>query len=1122
MWTGERQIGRLRMRYLRALLVQEVGFFETEFTTGEIVASIANDTIVAQDAIGTKTGSIIHYLSQFVTGMALAFSSVWQLSLLTLAVLPVMAVSGGFSAYMLMGLSAKSREAYDSVAGKLTHEVISQIRTVQMFTREKTALESYSSALQSTKKLAIREGLARGFGIGSQHGLGDMSLGFLLWFAGRLIRNRTTTGGVAFTTILMVMSSFLALGQAAPDIAAIAKAKVVVDKIFEMIRRKPEISINEDGLKLGRVNGNIELRNICFSYPSRPSINIFESFSLVIPAGKIVAIVGKSGAGKSTVVSLIERFYDPCSGEVLLDGHNIKTMQLKWLRDQMGLVSQEPALFATTIRENILYGKRGGASFEDLLNAASVSCAHTFIDALPDGYETQVGERGIQLSGGQKQRIAIARAILKNPPILLLDEATSALDPDSEKSVQKALDQAILGRTTVIVAHRLSTIQNADIIAVVEDGRIVELGSHKELMDISNIYAGLVKIQTDGQYENRLCKGPVGGSLSQRTMSLRSSTGSLPASELQADAGRIGYSFGPRPSFKRIISFSASELPFCGLAMFAAIVAGTQSPIIALIITQALEYFYVPNADEMKEGLIRVTLYCIGVGALTVVAYTCEHYFAGIAGEHITLHVRRAMFSSILRNEVGWFDLNTSTLLASRLSADAAMVRGVLIDTMVLLLQNLSLVVTALIITFNIQWKLSVVMVFTIPAVVGAFLGQIQFMKGFGADSHVAHMKANAVAGDAIANIRTVTAFSAEDKVITLFKKELTGLQKKAFMRGQTAGLGYGTSQFVTFSWCALAMWYGSVLIRKKEANFGQTMKCFMVLLMTAFTVAETLSLVPTLLKNTDTLQEVFQIIDRQTEVDVTDPNAEDVQTIDGDIELQHISFSYPSRPNVQVLQKLSLQCRRGQRTAIVGASGSGKSSILSLIARFYDPQLGHVIIDGKDIKKLRLGSLRQHMAVVQQEPVLFSTSIYANICYGKEDATEAEVVQAAEAAHVHTFISGLPSGYMTEVGDQGLQLSGGQKQRVAIARAILRNPAILLLDEATSALDTESERLVQKALEEVIQLRTTVLVAHRLSTVENSDTIAVLENGIVREQGSHHVLMAKQGIYFQLHNRAG
>ncbi|KAI5058690.1 hypothetical protein GOP47_0026860 [Adiantum capillus-veneris] len=407
-----------------------------------------------------------------------------------------------------------------------------------------------------------------------------------------------------------------------------------------MIKRKPLISNNTDGLTLEQISGNIELQNVSFSYPSRPDIDIFQKFSLLIPAGKVVAIVGESGAGKSTVISLIERFYNPTSGEVLLDGHDIKTMQLKWLRNQMGLVSQEPALFATSIRENIMYGKAGSVSLDDVVKAASVACANTFIDTLPKGYETQVGERGVQLSGGQKQRIAIARAMLRNPAILLLDEATSALDSDSEKSVQEALDRVMVGRTTVVVAHRLSTIQNADIIAVLQEGKVEELGSHEELMEKDGVYAALMKIQTDGPADSRQVRGLSQHSLPQHslselTFSFRSITDSLPAEGLTSKEFELnGVDFvGPRPSLVKLIRMNANEWPFGLLSAIAAIVAGAQSPLFALIISQALVYFYLHDMGAMKRELQKVSLYCCGVGVLVALAYTCEFYFTSLAGE---------------------------------------------------------------------------------------------------------------------------------------------------------------------------------------------------------------------------------------------------------------------------------------------------------------------------------------------------------------------------------------------------------------------------------------------------------------------------------------------------------
>ncbi|MCO5572614.1 hypothetical protein L7F22_026372 [Adiantum nelumboides] len=1136
MHTGDRQASRLRIRYVSALLSQDVGFFDTNMSTGEVVTSIASDIALVQEAIGTKTGSLMQQMGQFIGGMVVSFVTLWQLSLLTLAVLPLTVLAGGFYAYVMVGITARNQQEY-SQAAEVACEVIGQMRTVHSFVGEKKAFRSYSDALQITKRLGIQGGLAKGLGIGVTYGLTFGSFGLLLWFSGRLIRSGATNGGAAFTTILNVTASSFALGQAAPGMATISKAKVAGYTILEMIKRKPLISRNKDGLTLDQISGNIELQNVSFRYPSRPDIIVFQKLSLYIPAGKAVAIVGGSGAGKSTVISLIERFYDPTSGEVLLDGHNIKRMQLEWLRDQMGLVNQEPALFATSIRENIMYGKAGSVSMDDVVKAAQVACANTFIDMLPKRYETQVGERGVQLSGGQKQRIAIARAMLKNPSILLLDEATSALDSDSEKTVQEALDHVMLGRTTVVVAHRLSTIQNTDIIAVLQEGKVAELGSHKELMEKDSVYAALVKIHMDGPADTRQARGWLIGrsvvdrsrspqslpqhSPLQQTFSFRSITDTIPVEGLMSKGSEpTGVDLSsPSPSLLKLMRINASEWPYGLLSAIAAIVAGAQSPLFALIISQALTYFYVHDTSVMKRELQKVSLYCCGAGVLVAMANICEYYFSGLAGENVTLRVRKAMFSAILRNEISWLDMNSSTLLASRLAAEASLVKGAIVDRTVTLLQNISLVVTALIITLSLQWKITWVLVVSFPALIIAYLGQMQLTKGFSGDLHTAYMRANMVAGEAISNIRTVAAFSAEERILSNFCKELTEPRKKAFIQGQIGGFCYGLSQCVLFCWCALALWWSSVLMGKGEATFGQAMKCFVILLITGFSISEVFAMAPDLLRSTKTLRGVFQILYRPTQIDVRDPSAEEVHALDGTIEFECVYFRYPSRPEVEVLNNFNLQVQRGYTQALVGASGSGKSSVIALICRFYDPQRGHVLIDGKDIKKLRLEFLRQHIGLVQQEPALFSTSIYENIRYGKEGATEAEVVEASKVANAHGFISGLPGGYTTEVGERGIQLSGGQKQRVAIARAVLKNPAILLLDEATSALDMESEKLVQEALNKIMQDRTTVVVAHRLSTVKNAHLIAVLENGSIQEQGSHHELICKQGTYFQLLN---
>lgn len=391
-------------------------------------------------------------------------------------------------------------------------------------------------------------------------------------------------------------------------------------------------------------------------------------------------------------------------------------------------------------------------------------------------------------------------------------------------------------------------------------------------------------------------------------------------------------------------------------------------------------------------------------------------------------------------------------------------------------------------------------------------------LKGFAGDTAKAHAKTSMIAGEGVSNIRTVAAFNAQEKILSLFCHELRFPQKRSFHRSQTSGSLFGLSQLALYSSEALILWYGAHLVSKGLSTFSKVIKVFVVLVITANSVAETVSLAPEIIRGGEAVGSVFSILDRCTRIDPDDSEAETVESIRGEIEFRHVDFSYPTRPDVLVFKDFNLRIRAGQSQALVGASGSGKSSVIALIERFYDPNVGKVMIDGKDIRRLNLKSLRLKIGLVQQEPALFAASIFDNIAYGKEGATEAEVIEAARAANVHTFVSALPEGYKTTVGERGVQLSGGQKQRIAIARAVLKDPAILLLDEATSALDAESECVLQEALERLMRGRTTVLVAHRLSTIRGVTSIGVVQDGRIVEQGSHSELISRpEGAYSRL-----
>ncbi|KAL3499944.1 hypothetical protein ACH5RR_039037 [Cinchona calisaya] len=1135
MHTGERQAAKMRMAYLRAVLNQEISLFDTEASTGEVISAITSDIIIVQDAISEKVGNFMHYISRFLGGFAIGFIRVWQISLVTLSIVPVIALAGGVYAYVVTGLIARVRKSYVK-AGEIAEEVIANVRTVQAFAGEDKAVKSYKGALLNTYKYGWKAGLAKGLGLGTLHFVLFLSWSLLVWFNSIIVHKNIANGGDSFTTMLNVVIAGLSLGQAAPGITAFIRAKAAAYPIFEMIERNTVSNISSmDGRNLDNVDGHIQFKDVSFSYPSRTDVVIFDKFCLDIPSGKIVALVGGSGSGKSTVISLIERFYEPFSGQIMLDGTDIKDLDMKWLRKQIGLVNQEPALFATTIRENILYGK-ADATLEEITHAAKLSEAMTFINNLPDRFETQVGERGLQLSGGQKQRIAISRAIVKNPSILLLDEATSALDAESEKSVQEALDRVMVGRTTVVVAHRLSTIRNADIIAVVQNGRIVETGSHEELISKSNgAYASLVQLQEASSLHSLPSHGAhLGPPLRikyshedsiRHSRELSRTTKSLGASFRSDNSiSHIGADI-PDPaesqqiSSRRLYSMVKPDWIYGFLGTISSFICGALVPFFALGVTQALVSYYM-DWDTTRHEVKKIALFFCGGAVVTVIAHAIAFLCIGIMGERLTLRVREQMFSAILRNEIGWFDdiEKTSSMLASRLESDATLLRTVVVDRFAIILQNVGLAITSFIIAFTLNWRLTLVVMATYPLIVSGHISERLFMLGYGGDLNKAYLKANMLAGEAVSNIRTVAAFCSEEKVIDLYAHELVEPSRHSFRRGQIAGILYGISQFFIFSAYGLALWYGSELMGKGLAGFKSVMKSFMVLVVTALAMGEILAMAPDLLKGNQMVASVFEVLNRRTEI--SGDVGEDVTKIEGMIELKNVDFRYPSRPDVLIFKGFNLRVSPGRSMALVGQSGSGKSSVLSLILRFYDPTSGNVMIDGKDIKKLRLKSLRKHIGLVQQEPALFATSIYENIVYGKEGASETEVIEAAKLANAHSFISALPEGYSTKVGERGVQLSGGQKQRVAIARAVLKSPSILLLDEATSALDVESERVVQAALDRLMKNRTTVIVAHRLSTIKNADQISVIQDGKIVEQGTHSSLLENQdGPYCKLIN---
>ncbi|XP_024987433.1 ABC transporter B family member 15-like isoform X2 [Cynara cardunculus var. scolymus] len=1127
-FLAERQASRLRSTYLKAVLRQEVGYFDLNVTsTAEIITSVSSDSLLIQEVISEKVPVFVMNVSIFGGAYVVGFILLWRLAIVGLPFILLLVIPGLIYGRVLMSLSRKIREEYNK-AGTVAEQAISSVRTVYSFVGENKTITEYSSALEGTVKLGLKQGLAKGVTIGS-NGVVFAVWSFLSWYGSRLVMYHGANGGTVFAVGAAVAIGGLSLGSGLSNVKYFSDAIAASERIREMIKRVPEIdSDSMEGEILQEVSGEVEFKNVNFAYPSRPESVIFKAFNFKVPAGRTVALVGGSGSGKSTVIALLQRFYDPQGGEIYVDGMSIDKLQLKWLRSQMGLVSQEPALFATTIKENIIFGKED-AAMEEVIEAAKASNAHNFISQLPQAYDTQVGERGVQMSGGQKQRIAIARAIIKSPRILLLDEATSALDSESERVVQEALDQASVGRTTIVVAHRLTTIRNADVIAVVNNGQVVESGSHNELIQLENgFYTSLVRLQETKPHDEPTNHFPLGPSsafdvhnTSSRRHSIVSRSSSINSVNHGENPNLANEEF-PVPSIKRLLAMNAPEWKEALFGSVGAVLFGAVQPVYAFAMGSMISVYFLADHDEIKHKTMIYALCFAGLGVFSMVINIIQHYNFAAMGEYLTKRVRERMLSKILTFEIGWFDQdeNASGAICSRLAKDANVVRSLVGDRSALLIQTFSAVMIACTMGLVIAWRLAVVMIAVQPIIIVCFYCKRVLLKNMSQKAMKSQDESSKLAAEAVSNLRTVTAFSSQARILKMLQETQKAPMRESIRQAWYAGIGLGFSQSLMACTWALDFWYGGKLISDGHLGAKALFQTFMILVSTGRVIADAGTMTNDLAKGSDAVRSVFAVLDRYTLIEPEDPDGKKPEIITGHVELRDVYFAYPSRPDVMIFNRFSINIEAGKSTALVGQSGSGKSTIIGLIERFYDPMKGVVKVDGRDIKSYHLRTLRKYFALVSQEPTLFAGTIHENIIYGaSEEVSESEIIEAAKAANAHDFIAVLKDGYDTWCGDRGVQLSGGQKQRIAIARAILKNPAILLLDEATSALDSQSEKVVQDALERMLVGRTSVVVAHRLSTIQSCDTIAVLEKGKVVEKGNHGSLLGKgaSGAYYNL-----
>ncbi|OQE34858.1 hypothetical protein PENCOP_c015G04060 [Penicillium coprophilum] len=1153
-YTGERITKTLRRTYLKTAIRQNISFFDT-LGAGEITTRITTDISLIQEGITGNLSVSLTAAATFISALVIAFVMYWKLAFVLCSTVVALTIFGSVGILLPVRWTKESLQYYSNGAS-VAEEAISSIRHITAFGIQEKMVERYDKFLQRAERPSFKANSITALMMSASEAVPYFSYGLSFWEGSRMhVNGEISVSGLTTSTLAIVIGAW-AVERVAPNAKAFVHSIASAAAVLESIARKsPQDPLSEEGTRLESSNYDIKIRNLDLVYPSRREVTVLKNLSMDIPACKTTAIIGASGSGKSSIIGLLERFYTPTKGDILLGDHDIQNLSLHWLRSQMSLVGQEPTLFNTTIFENIVYGlddetftacnpEKLRALVED---AATKANAHNFVSSLPEGYQTLVGEKGAHLSGGQRQRICIARAIIKNPRVLLLDEATSALDTGTERAVQKALSLAAKGRTTIVIAHRLSTIRDADNIIVMAAGRIIEQGTHDDLMAKHGQYEQLVEKQ-------RISDQGAEGTLTNEINSVESDSESfsekaIPFEEsesgekteavtlTEAKRASIAYPSGSAQQKKKsslswnnlsstvglIQRLSRSEVFTILTATIAATLAGLGVPAQSVIFASMISSLSLAPASYLRDRVDFWALMYLVMGLGMFAAYLGQGVGFAYAAEKLTHRTRRLVLSHILRQEVAFFDTKENSIgtLTSLLSSAPSDLNGLSGSVLGALLTFLATIIGGIVLSVVIGWKLALVCTATIPLVAGFGWIRLSMLTLMRDTMKKTHQDSAAYASEAISAIRTVASLNMEARVLKHYNEILSRQSSQAVRSILQASALYAASQSVVFLCAALAFWYGGNLIANNEYSMFQFFICFASLISGAQIAGAIFSHAPGMSRAIDAAQDLNSIFDRQPSIDSWDTmrrKAPEKNAFRGAVEFRNVNFSYASRKDRLVINDFSMKILPGQFIALVGPSGCGKSTLIGLLERFFDPTSGQILVNGEDISKLEVGSYRSLLSLVGQEPTLYSGTIRDNLILGSpDDVSEEDIVEACKAANIYDVIISLPQGFDTETGSRGIMLSGGQRQRIAIARALLRNTKILLLDEATAALDSASEAVVQEALNKAAKKRTTIAVAHRLRTIEKADLIFVLDAGRLVEVGKHSELMRKGGVYKEL-----
>ena len=1087
---GSRQGLVFRSRCMDAILHLKIGWFD-QHLTADLAQTVDAKCRDIEQATGEKQLVIFYTVSFTLSAIGIALYSCSQVALVGLAEVPCYLV-GLFLIYKATVITITEHGKDYQDAGQLADEALANHKYVSATNSQARISEEYRSRLERSQGKSLQVGLLQGLGMGIIWGTWLTVGGVIFWYGAFLAKDYhddlifqdQVDEGDVVTVFFVIGLMCLNFGNLMPSIEAIAKGQYAGYFIFSILG---SAEVQREGQRLEAIDGRIEFRDVSFSYPTNADVQILKKVNFQLLPGQITYLNGESGSGKSTVASLIARFYDPTEGAVTLDGVNIKALDLQFLRANVSMVLKDPMIFNTSLFDNIHMGDLN-APREKVMEAAALAGIEEMARGLPNGLETIIQSQGTKLSFGEKQKLALARAYLKNAKILIVDSGTSALDSESEAQFYQAIEHLkSTDKTILFCSSRTYSRSMFDQSLTLKAANVTSAGQTESELESS--YSRLtfqdfesVRLDTSSQ------------KMREAEIERRE--------ESKQDSGNI-----QRSALLQTVRVMSKSLLWVGVIVLAASTAGAAFPLFGAMIGEEMHFFIDEDGDNMYSDCRNMALVMIFSSFVLFLAMTLLGLSVSKVGTVSAQAIRTQTFSKLMNYDEGFYEQpsNSPQRVSYVLSQDADKVQGYGAPLLALLLLVVAGLVCATVIEMICSWKLGLVIMACAPFLTASDL--FSPMLSFFATKSTFYAQSNEIAAEATTNAKAIAAYNLRPRISSAYLASVQTNNRDLNQSLILYGVLYGVGLFVLYGVYALVFWYGAWLVREDDLRYENMLVATFTCVLTAYGMLMSFSFAPSMNSSRRSTNKIFNLTAYQPTIDITKETGQ-VRQIAGNFKLSQVGFAYSGQKQPS-LKSISFEIPAHTVFGIWGRSGAGKSTLIQLLLRLYDPTSGSITVDGVDLSDLNLKTYRSHIAVAFQEPVLFNGSVRDNLAMEAEGKTEEDMIKAAQMTKAWDFLKDYPIPLDRDVGVRGTRLSPGQQQQIALTRALLRSPTVLILDEALSSMRAEEEVEVIRSIRAEWPEQTVILISHNRLVNMLAGQVVVLEQGESTKTGAPLDLVA-------------